>query len=274
MNVLIWILTGLVAGSVARMAMRSRSGGLVQDMLLGLFGGVFGGALFRLIGATPREGSLSHLVTAVLGAMVVIFLVRSARHAATRGISEVERLRLLDVDAQLKRLGLSPAIFERLRSNPLTPLSVDATAKFEERRTLGERAADRIASFGGSWTFLGLFTVFLIVWMAYNLEASRAYDPYPFILLNLMLSCIAAVQAPIIMMSQGRQAATDRAEARNDYEVNLKAEVQIAALHLKLDELKEAQWRDLIALQQRQIQLLEEALARRPENGPAVPPRN
>ena len=258
MNALIWILTGLLAGMVARIAMRSsQSGGLLQDVSLGLFGGVVGGALFRVIGATPREGSLTHFVTAVVGAMLAIGLARSAQHAAAMGISEVERLRLLDIDAQLKRLGLKPAAFERLRANAL---SVDATAKFEERRTIGERAADRLAAFGGSWTFLGLFAVFLIIWMAYNLETSRAYDPYPFILLNLLLSCIAAMQAPIIMMSQGRQAATDRVEARNDYEVNLKAEVQIAALHVKLDELRDAQWRELMAAQQRQIELLERAL--------------
>ena len=258
MNALIWILTGLVAGSVARIAMRSsQGGGLLQDVSLGLFGGVFGGALFRVIGATPREGSLSHFVTAVVGAMLAIGLARSARLVAARGMSEVERLRLLDIEAQLKRLGLSPAAVERLRGNAL---SVDATAKFEERRTIGERAADRLASFGGSWTFLGLFAVFLIIWMAYNLEAPRAYDPYPFILLNLLLSCIAAIQAPIIMMSQGRQAATDRAEARNDYEVNLKSEVQIAALHIKIDELREAQWRELMAVQLKQIELLEQAL--------------
>lgn len=258
MNALIWILTGLLAGSVARIAMRSsQSGGLLQDMSLGLFGGVFGGALFRVIGATPREGSLSHFVTAVVGAMLAIGLARSAHHAARRGISEVERLRLLDIEAQLKRLGLNPAAFERVRTHAL---SVDATATFEERRTFGERAADRLAAFGGSWTFLGLFAVFLITWMAYNTEASSAYDPYPFILLNLLLSCIAAVQAPVIMMSQGRQAAADRAEARNDYEVNLKAEVQIAALHVKLDELRDAQWRELMSTQQKQIELLEEAL--------------
>lgn len=239
----------------------SQGGGLLQDISLGLFGGVFGGALFRVIGATPREGGLSHFVTAVIGAMLAIGLTRSAREAATRGMSEVERLRLLDIEAQLKRLGLNPAAFERLRTGAL---SVDATAKFEERRTLGERAADRLAAFGGSWTFLGLFAVFLIIWMAYNLEAPKAYDPYPFILLNLLLSCIAAMQAPVIMMSQGRQAATDRAEARNDYEVNLKAEVQIAALHVKLDELREAQWHELMAVQQRQIELLEKALSVKP----------
>jgi uncharacterized membrane protein YeaQ/YmgE (transglycosylase-associated protein family) len=209
---------------VARIAMRSsQSGGLLQDVSLGLFGGVFGGALFRLIGATPRDGSLTHFVTAVVGAMLAIGLVRSAQHAAAAmGMSEVERLRLLDIETQLKRLGLNPAAFERLR------------------------------------------------WMAYNLEAPHAWDPYPFILLNLLLSCIAAIQAPIIMMSQGRQAATDRAEARNDYEVNLKAEVQIAALHVKLDELREAQWRDLMAVQQKQIELLERALKLEGREGPAT----
>ena len=266
MNVLIWILTGLLAGALARVAMRSsQTGGLLQDISLGLFGSVFGGALFRVIGATPREGSLPHFVTSVIGAMVVIGLARSARDAATHGISQVERLRLLDIDAQLKRLGLSPAGAERVRA---AALSVDATASFEERRTFGERAADRLASFGGSWTFLGLFSAFLILWMAYNTEASHPYDPYPFILLNLFLSCLAAIQAPIIMMRQGRQAATDRAEARNDYEVNLKAEMQIAALHVKLDELRESQWRDLMSAQQKQIALLEQALAVAKSPGP------
>ncbi|MEO8359648.1 MAG: DUF1003 domain-containing protein [Vicinamibacteria bacterium] len=264
MDAVIWILTGLLAGSVARIAMRTaQSGGALQDLSLGLFGGVFGGALFRLIGATPQESGFSHFITAVIGAMLAIGLARSAHHAATRGMSEVERLRILDIEAQLKRLGLSPATVARLRVNPL---SVDATAKFEERRTLGERAADRLAAFGGSWTFLGLFGVFLVLWMAYNLETPHPFDRYPFILLNLLLSCIAAMQAPIIMMSQGRQAATDRVEARNDYEVNLKAEVEIAALHLKVDELRDAQWRELMALQQRQITLLEEALKTRPSD--------
>lgn len=258
MNALIWILTGLAAGYLARLAMRSQSRGLLPDLSLGLFGGVFGGAFFRIIGATPHESSGSHFATAVIGAMLAIALARSMHHAASRGISEVERLRLLDIETQLGRLGLNPAIVGRLR---LKPLSVDATAKFdEERRTLGERAADHLASFGGSWTFLGLFAIVLVVWMAYNSESAQAYDPYPFILLNLVLSCIAAIQAPIIMMSQGRQAAIDRVEARNDYEVNLKAEVEIAALHLKLDELREAQWRELMALQQKQIEMLERAL--------------
>ena len=267
MDAVIWILTGLFAGTVARIAMRSSpNAGMVHDVTLGLVGGVFGGALFRLTGATPREGGLSHFITAVIGAIAAIVVARVARHAATRGMSEVERLKLLDINAHLERLGLTAATFDLLRGKPI---SVDATARYDERRTLGERAADRIASFGGSWTFIGLFLTFLILWMTYNVRASEAFDPYPFILLNLMLSCVAALQAPIIMMSQGRQAAIDRVEARNDYEVNLKAEVEIAALHLKLDQLRESQWKELIELQQKQIQLLEAALAKR-LSGPAA----
>lgn len=107
--------------------------------------------------------------------------------------------------------------------------------------TLGERVADRVASFGGSWTFIALFFAVLLAWCAINtllLTADRAFDPYPYIFLNLMLSMLAALQAPIIMMSQNRQAQKDRVAALHDYEVNLKAELDIMALHDKLDELR------------------------------------
>lgn len=115
--------------------------------------------------------------------------------------------------------------------------------------SFGDRLADRVASFGGSWTFIILFGLVLLAWTAGNaLLRGHAFDPYPFIFLNLMLSMLAAVQAPIIMMSQNRQGAKDRAEAEHDYEVNLKAEIEIMALHEKLDELR--------ARQQEQIELL------------------
>jgi uncharacterized membrane protein len=104
--------------------------------------------------------------------------------------------------------------------------------------TFGERVADRVASFGGSWTFLGVFSAFMLGWMFLNTQAQRPMDPYPFILLNLILSCLAAVQAPVIMMSQNRQVAKDRFEAQLDYQVNLRAEMQIGALHLKLAEAR------------------------------------
>jgi uncharacterized membrane protein len=112
---------------------------------------------------------------------------------------------------------------------------------FEQRLTLGERLADRVASIGGSWTFIAGFGIFLVGWATINgvLLARHALDPYPFIFLNLLLSMLAAVQAPIIMMSQNRQAAKDRLAAALDYEVNLKSEIAIAELHAKVDRLAE-----------------------------------
>src|SRR6185295_10578400 len=126
--------------------------------------------------------------------------------------------------------------------------------------TFGERLADRIAAFGGSWTFLLLFLVVLVSWVGLNslvlARRHEAFDPYPYILLNLFLSMIAALQAPIIMMSQNRQAAKDRLDAAHDYEVNLKAELEILSLHEKVDELRERKWGELIELQQEQIRML------------------
>jgi uncharacterized membrane protein len=112
---------------------------------------------------------------------------------------------------------------------------------FEQRLTLGERMADRVAAVGGSWTFIAGFGLFLLMWAVINgvLLAQHAIDPYPFIFLNLLLSMLAAVQAPIIMMSQNRQAAKDRLAAALDYEVNLKSEIAIAELHAKMDRLAE-----------------------------------
>ena len=109
-------------------------------------------------------------------------------------------------------------------------------AEREEALTLGERVADRVASFGGSWTFIFLFLAAMAAWIALN-DSAGAFDPYPFILLNLILSCLAALQAPVIMMSQNRQVAKDRLQAQHDYEVNLKAEMEIIGLHAKLDDL-------------------------------------
>ena len=126
--------------------------------------------------------------------------------------------------------------------------------------TRGQRAADAVATFGGSWTFVGLFGLTMLVWVAANalLLATRGstFDPYPYILLNLFLSMLAAIQAPIILMSQNRQAERDRTSAAHDYEVNLKAELEIMLLHDKLDELRETQWAELLRLQREQLDLL------------------
>lgn len=139
-----------------------------------------------------------------------------------------------------------------------TPVSQDINQQFREQLSLGQRLADKVASFGGSWTFIFLFLAGMVVWMLINTDMTSPFDPFPFILLNLILSCLAALQAPVIMMSQNRQASKDRLEAHYDYEVNMKAEVEIMDLHAKLDKLRDAQWTELIALQQRQVQLLEE----------------
>ena len=121
-------------------------------------------------------------------------------------------------------------------------VSRNINVDYESGLTFGDRLADRIAAFGGSWTFIMLFAAAVASWIAINivmvLRWGGSFDPYPFILLNLFLSLVAAIQAPIIMMSQNRQAAKDRLQAGHDYEVNLKAEIEIMALHEKLDELR------------------------------------
>ena len=124
------------------------------------------------------------------------------------------------------------------------------------------RLRDRVASFGGSWTFIGLFAIVMISWMVINQELRRPFDPYPYILLNLVLSCLAALQAPVIMMSQNRQAARDRSDARNDYEVNLRAEMEIGAVHTKLDLLREQEWLQLVRALEEQKQVLAAIQAR------------
>lgn len=133
--------------------------------------------------------------------------------------------------------------------------------EYEEQRTFGERLSDRLASFGGSWRFLISFGVVLLIWMAYNVVRGEgaAFDPYPFILLNLVLSCIAAIQAPVIMMSQKRQEEKDRARSFNDYRVNLKAELEIRHLHEKIDYLISKQWQRLSEIQQVQIEMLHQS---------------
>lgn len=132
--------------------------------------------------------------------------------------------------------------------------------KFDQDWTLGERLADKIASFGGSWTFLICFAAFLVIWILVNtvIMVKHPADPYPFILLNLILSCLAAVQAPIIMMSQNRQEAKDRLRSENDYKVNLKAELEIHNLHEKMDHLLMHQWDRLAKIQEIQLDLLTE----------------
>ncbi|MEZ5307483.1 MAG: DUF1003 domain-containing protein [Pyrinomonadaceae bacterium] len=140
-----------------------------------------------------------------------------------------------------------------------THISKNVARQYETELTFGERIADKVASFGGSWTFIFLFGAILLGWMVLNTFylAKGAFDPYPYILLNLILSTLAALQAPVIMMSQNRQADRDRMDAAHDYQINLKAELEIRRLQEALDELREIKWLELIELQTRQIELLE-----------------
>jgi uncharacterized membrane protein len=140
-------------------------------------------------------------------------------------------------------------------------ISKDVIKEHEEQFTLGQRTADIVASFGGSWTFIGIFFAVMALWITINSllliqMKSHAFDPYPYILLNLVLSMMAGIQAPIILMSQNRQTQKDRLDATHDYEVNLKAELEIMALHQKIDALREHQWDELIVMQKEQIQIL------------------
>jgi uncharacterized membrane protein len=158
---------------------------------------------------------------------------------------------------------LDQEVVESLHQHEI--LSSDIEKQFEKKLTFGERLSDRIAEFGGSWKFLITFGVVIIVWIAANavLLATRAFDPFPFILLNLILSCLAAVQAPVIMMSQNRAEARDRLRGENDYKINLKAELEIRHLHEKLDHLLRRQYNRLFEIQQIQIELLQEIGHRR-----------
>ena len=133
-----------------------------------------------------------------------------------------------------------------------------------EGLTFGQRVADHVADFGGSWTFIILFGVFLLLWMSVNVIwlANRAFDPYPFILLNLILSTLAAIQAPVIMMSQNRQETKDRDRGKKDYMVNLKSELEIRMLHEKLDHLIINQQQEVLEIHRVQIGMMKDILER------------
>jgi uncharacterized membrane protein len=163
---------------------------------------------------------------------------------------------------------LEQEVVQSLREHDIVSANIDTT--FDEKLGFGERLADKIAAIGGSWRFIIGFGVFLLLWITANSVAFfwLPADPYPFILLNLMLSCLAALQAPIIMMSQNRQEAKDRVRAEHDYRVNLKAELEIRHLHEKIDHLLLHQWERLVEIQQVQLELLNE-LSDRPKGPPA-----
>lgn len=143
-------------------------------------------------------------------------------------------------------------------------LARNVNTEFDRVLSFGERLADNVATFGGSWRFIIIFGSVLGVWIIINslVLLSRPFDPYPYILLNLVLSCLAAIQAPIIMMSQNRQETKDRLRAEHDYQVNLKAEIEIRQLHTKMDQLMNHSWQRLLEIQQIQLEIMEDVAKR------------
>ena len=162
--------------------------------------------------------------------------------------ASAEKRRVADLETQL---------LEKIKRRERVSKNVNVL--HDKQLTVGERLADRLADVAGSWTFIGTFLGLIVLWIGVNsfLLLERPWDPFPFILLNLILSLLAGLQAPVIMMSQNRQEARDRIRAEHDYEANLKAEVEIEHLHTKLDLLREQQWQELLGLQQRQLTMLE-----------------
>lgn len=157
---------------------------------------------------------------------------------------------------QVEKLKLD--IIENIKNSEF--LSSNLNQDYEKTYKFSEKLADRVAKFGGSWNFISIFFLLLFFWILTNTHflLTKPFDPYPFILMNLILSCIAAIQAPVIMMSQNRQEAKDRIRAENDYKINLKAEVEIRTLHEKVDHLLLEQWSKMIEVQQLQLELLNE----------------
>ncbi|WP_298740859.1 DUF1003 domain-containing protein [uncultured Chitinophaga sp.] len=154
---------------------------------------------------------------------------------------------------------LEKTVMEKLRDHETLSDKLEDSME-NTQLSLGQRLADKIADFGGSWSFILLFLGFILVWMGLNLLwlSNKGFDPYPFILLNLLLSCLAALQAPVIMMSQNRQEEKDRQRAKNDYMINLKSELEVRILHEKIDHLIIRQQQDVLELQQTQIDMLNE----------------
>jgi uncharacterized membrane protein/uncharacterized membrane protein YeaQ/YmgE (transglycosylase-associated protein family) len=259
MQAIVWLISGLLAGWLARLVMKEKRIGFLADVTLGILGGVSGAWMLRSVGGSvPPTGSPTQLAVAVVGSMVLVGVARlvfrftrrftiSGRRGTVPGVS--------DLEAYVRRLGqVDRRVFSALLRRQT--IAQDTSESFRDQLTFGQRVADGVAEFGGSWIFIGLFAAFMLGWIFLNSAQNRPFDPFPYILLNLILSCLAAVQAPVIMMSQNRQAAKDRFEAQQDYQVNLKSEMEIMAIHTKLDEARELQWKSLLEMQHRQMDVL------------------
>lgn len=221
----------------------------------------------QICGVCGKTFATAELVPAELVRTSVQALI-TASHPVWNGASfichhDLNMFRTMQVRTILERErgALSSLDVEVMRSLQAgETVAQNVGARFDHGRSIGEKVADRVATFGGSWTFLILFFVALVFWMASNssLMPWHSVDPYPFIFLNLMLSCLAAVQAPVILMSQNRQTARDRLAMEDDYRTNLKAEIEIRNLTAKIDQLMAHQWQRLLEIQELQIEMLSE----------------
>lgn len=167
-------------------------------------------------------------------------------------------------DYLVKELGelseLDKTVLDSLTGNTILTDKLDGES--QQALSFGQRIADKVASFGGSWTFIISFGVFILLWISLNVFwlVNKGFDPYPFILLNLILSCLAALQAPVIMMSQNRQEEKDRERAKKDYMINLKSELEIRTLHEKIDHFIMDQQQELLDLQKEQVNMMNDIL--------------
>jgi len=187
-----------------------------------------------------------------------------SRGQYVKGILEEEKGELSSIDQEVIR---------SLSEHEL--LAKDTTKEYEDQLTFGEKVADKVAQFAGSWGFIGFAIGVIIVWVFINfLVIVLRWDPYPFILLNLVLSCVAALQAPIIIMSQNRQAERDRMRAKEDYKVNLKAELEIRQLNDKIDHILTKQWERMMDIQQIQMELMEEIAQKSQKEKSETKPKN
>ncbi len=169
-----------------------------------------------------------------------------------------EYLQKLLIDEKGELSNLEKDVIDKL--SEYESISANIEKEFIAKLTFGEKVSDVVAAFGGSWKFIIIFFLIMILWISINtyVLVTRSFDPYPFILLNLVLSCVAAIQAPIIMMSQNRQEARDRNRAEQDYKINLKAELELRQLHQKVDHLLVQQWERMTEIQEIQLEMLEE----------------
>ena len=260
MQILIWVMTGALAGWIAGKLMKGRDYGLAGNLILGLIGGIVGGWLLHILGGIAPTLWWQQVLTAALGALVVLTAARRLRPLArqTRSVIGEVAAAGADLEGQIRKLSeFERRVVARMLQGQKPG---DPNTAFDQQMTFGQRVADRVASFGGSWTFIGLFLLFMLIWMTLNTELGGRFDPFPFILLNLILSCLAAMQAPVIMMSQNRQAQKDRHDAKLDYEVNVRAGLEITRLHEKIDQ-RDREIDELIDINRRQLGMLERLCA-------------